>query len=110
MLHQSIFRDSSKPLTSPSSMENTPSWNPLDCLAWLLTHSFGISLVYPGSMGLMGMLVERPLLEGRSKLSQEGGQRFKVVARNGHEIDTMFVQQRARLSYFCTLKMMVYIH
>ena len=49
-------------------------------------------------MGLMGMLVERPLLEGRSKLSQEGGQRFKVVARNGNEIDTMFVQQRTRLS------------
>ena len=50
-------------------------------------------------MGLMGMLVERPLLEGRSKLSQEGGQRFKVVARNGNEIDTMFVQQRTRLSF-----------
>jgi len=88
--------DSSKPLSSPSSLENTPTWHPLDCLAWLLTHSFGISLVYPGSMGLMGMLVERPLLEGRSKLSQEGGQRFKVVARNGNEIDTMFVQQRTR--------------
>ena len=50
-------------------------------------------------MGLMGMLVERPLLEGRSKLSQEGGQRYKVVARNGNEIDTMFVQQRTRLPY-----------
>jgi hypothetical protein len=33
-------------------------------------HSFGISLVYPGSMGLMGMLVERTLLEGRTKLMQ----------------------------------------
>ena len=99
ILHKSIFRDSSKPLTSPSTPENSPSWHPLDCLAWLLTHSFGISLVYPGSMGLMGMLVERPLLEGRSKLSQEGGQRFKVVARNGNEIDTMFVQQRTRLPY-----------
>ena len=93
-----FFRDSSKPLSSPSSPENTPSWHPLDCLAWLLTHSFGISLVYPGSMGLMGMLVEKPLLEGRSKLSQEGGKRFKVVARDGNEIDTMFVQQRTRLS------------
>ena len=71
----------------------------MDCLAWLLTHSFGISLVYPGSMGLMGMLVEKPLLEGRTKLSQEGGQRYKIVARDGNEIDTMFVQQRTRLAF-----------
>ena len=72
----------------------------MDCLAWLLTHSFGISLVYPGSMGLMGMLVEKPLLEGRTKLSQEGGQRYKIVARDGNEIDTMFVQQRTRLAFY----------
>ena len=100
MAYRSLCRDSSKPLTSPSSLENTPTWHPMDCLAWLLTHSFGISLVYPGSMGLMGMLVEKPLLEGRTKLSQEGGQRFKIVARDGNEIDTMFVQQKTRLVFY----------
>jgi len=68
---------------------------PMDLLAWLLTHSFGISLVYPGSMSLMRMLVERPLMEGRSKLVLEnGGERNKVATMDGNMIDTMFVDQR----------------
>ena len=44
----------------------------------------------------MGMLVERPLLEGRTKLLQDGGSRNKVVTRDGNQIDTMFLQQRNR--------------
>ena len=62
-------------------------------------------------MSIMGMLVEKPLLEGRTRLVQvrgqqflllflfllqEGGKRHKIVTRDGNEIDTMFVQQGAR--------------
>jgi len=86
--------DGSKPVL-PSSARSKGPWGITDLVAWLLTHSFGISLVYPGSMGIMGMLVEKPLLEGRTKLLQEdGGKRHKVVTSDGNEIDTMFVQQK----------------
>lgn len=88
--------DSSKPRRSLTSSTVGSMWGPMDVTAWVLTHTFGISLVYPGSMGIMGMLVERPLLEGRTKLLQEGGKRHKVVTASGNEIDTMFVQQRAK--------------
>jgi len=88
--------DQSKPLVYLSSTKSDSLMKmPMDLLAWLLTHSFGISLVYPGSMSLMRMLVERPLMEGRTKLVLEnGGERFKVVTRDRNEIDTMFVDQR----------------
>ena len=52
-------------------------------------------MVYPGSMSLMRMMLERPLLEGRTKLVLEhGGERSKVVTGDGNEIDTMFVDMR----------------
>jgi len=68
---------------------------PLDLLSWCLTHSFGLKLVYPGSIGLLQAMVERPLMDGRMKLIEEhAGQRFKLVTRDKNEIDTMFVEQR----------------
>lgn len=52
-------------------------------------------MVYPGSMSLMRMMLERPLLEGRTKLVLEHrGERCKVVTGDGNEIDTMFVDMR----------------
>ena len=63
----------------------------------MMTRSFGISLVYPGSMALMRMMLERPLLDGRTKLVMDhGGDRAKVVTGDGNEIDTMFVDMRDR--------------
>ena len=45
-----------------------------------MTHSFGISLVYPGSMDLMKMILDKPLMEGRTKLVMDHlGERSKVV-------------------------------
>ena len=89
-------RDTSKPLSYITKNESkTKIKSPYDILAWLLTHSVGISLVYPGSMSLMRMMLERPLLEGRTKLVLEhGGERCKVVTGDGNEIDTMFVDMR----------------
>lgn len=89
--------DQSKPhsISLSHSTNHSVTQLPVDMLAWLLTHTFGISLVYPGSMSLMKMLVEKPLLEGRSKLYLEhGGQRSKVMTRDGNYIDTMYVDQR----------------
>jgi len=68
---------------------------PSDLLAWLLTHSFGLSLVYPGSMLLMQTLIERQLLEGRTKLVLENkGRRNKVVTMDDNEIDTIYIEQK----------------
>ena len=62
-----------------------------------MTHSFGISLVYPGSMDLMKMMLEKPLMDGRTKLVTENmGERSKVVTWDRNEIDTMFVDRRGK--------------
>ena len=79
-------------------LNNTRIEGLYDILAWCMTHSFGISLVYPGSMSLMKMMLERPLLEGRSKLLEQGGERSKVVSGDGNHIDTMFVDMRKKSS------------
>ena len=93
-----IRRDVSKPNSYIASRSNRSNIEgPNDILAWLMAHSFGISLVYPGSMSLMKMMLERPLLEGRTKLVQDfNGERSKVVTGDGNEIDTMFVDLRNR--------------
>ena len=56
-----------------------------------------MSLVYPGSMGVMGLLLETPLLEGRTKLHLEyNGTRSKIRTRDNNDIDTMFVNQSSK--------------
>lgn len=87
--------DGSKPrlFLQSGTKRGLSSW-PMDVMAYLMTHSFGISLVYPGSMGLMRLLVEGPLLEGRSKLLLEyGGQRLKIRTRDKNDIDAMYISQ-----------------
>ena len=91
-----LFRDGSKPNLQPSNT-NSSIEGPMDCLAWLMTHSFGISLVYPGSMALMKMMLEKPLMDGRTKLVVDHlGERSKVVTWDRNEIDTMFVDMRKK--------------
>ena len=60
--------------------------------------------MYPGSMSLMKMLIEKPLTEGRTKLLlEQGGERFKVGTMDGNMIDTMFVDHRTKNSNGDTL-------
>jgi len=67
----------------------------LDLVSWLMTYSFGLSLVYPGSLSLMQMLIERQLLEGRTALLRDyKAARSKVVTMEGNSIDTIFVDRR----------------
>jgi pimeloyl-ACP methyl ester carboxylesterase len=84
------IRKSIPVVTSPG----TSLFSITDILAKLLTNSFGISLVYPGSMSLMSLVLEAPLLEGRCKLILEhAAQRNKVRTRDDNTIDTMFVNR-----------------
>jgi len=65
-----------------------------DMLARLLTNTFGISLVYPGSMSLMRMVLEGALLEGRCKLVMEHqAVRNKIRTIDKNTIDTMYVNR-----------------
>lgn len=70
---------------------------PFDVAAYLAIHSFGLRMIYPGSLGLFQSHFHPMLVEGRQRLVQEhGGRRRKVQTMDGNEIDTMFVDNRSR--------------
>lgn len=68
---------------------------PCKILTYLVAHTFGVKLMYPGSVKLMQYMLYPALLQGRGKLVTENhGERFKLRSRDGNEIDTMFVDNR----------------
>lgn len=68
---------------------------PLRAAAWMVVHSFGIKLVYPGSMSMIQSSISGALADGRAKLLLEtGGERFKVETLDGNCIEVMFVDRR----------------
>jgi len=72
---------------------------PLDVFCWIFTHTFGLKLVYPGSIKMLQALMERALMDGRMKLLEEhGGERFKLVTRDNNQIDAMFVEQKKKVN------------
>jgi len=63
--------------------------------AWLMVNSFGISLVYPGSLRLIQAGISEALVQGRAKLVLEkGGKRFKLKTADKNELDVMFFDRR----------------
>uniref|UniRef100_A0A3B5R3P5 Abhydrolase domain containing 16A, phospholipase n=1 Tax=Xiphophorus maculatus TaxID=8083 RepID=A0A3B5R3P5_XIPMA len=68
---------------------------PCHVIGFLIAHSFGRRMLYPGSVGLLQKAM-RPMLQGgQAKLIEEyDGERNKLVACDGNEIDTMFVDRR----------------
>lgn len=70
---------------------------PCQIVAYLAAHTFGIRMVYPGSISLLGYIMSPVLLEGRVKLVEEnGGVRHKLQTRDGNDIDSFFVDRRNR--------------
>ncbi|XP_061675745.1 phosphatidylserine lipase ABHD16A isoform X2 [Syngnathoides biaculeatus] len=68
---------------------------PCHIVSFLIVHSFGRRMLYPGSVGLLQKAMRPMLLQGQAKLIEEfDGQRNKLVACDGNEIDTMFVDRR----------------
>ncbi|XP_058461405.1 phosphatidylserine lipase ABHD16A [Malaya genurostris] len=86
---------------------NKPLWIsslPCQIVAYLAIHSFGIRMIYPGSVRLVQSYIEPMLLQGRTKLITEyGGKRNKVKTSDGNEIDTVFVDNRNKSSNGRTL-------
>uniref|UniRef100_A0A8C7V408 Abhydrolase domain containing 16A, phospholipase n=1 Tax=Oncorhynchus mykiss TaxID=8022 RepID=A0A8C7V408_ONCMY len=62
---------------------------------FLIAHSFGRRMLYPGSVFLLQRAMRPMLQQGQARLIEEcEGQRNKLVACDGNEIDTMFVDRR----------------
>uniref|UniRef100_A0A6Q2YV14 AB hydrolase-1 domain-containing protein n=1 Tax=Esox lucius TaxID=8010 RepID=A0A6Q2YV14_ESOLU len=63
--------------------------------SFLIAHSFGRRMLYPGSVYLLQKAMRPMLQQGQARLVEEcEGQRNKLVACDGNEIDTMFVDRR----------------
>ncbi|XP_056618269.1 phosphatidylserine lipase ABHD16A [Triplophysa dalaica] len=68
---------------------------PCHILSYLIVHSFGRRMLYPGSVGLLQKAMRPMLQQGLARLVEEyEGQRNKLVACDGNEVDTMFVDRR----------------
>jgi len=64
--------------------------------AWLMLHSFGIKLIYPGSIQLLQASISGTLQDGRAQLViDKGGKRYKVIASDGNTIDLMAFDKRS---------------
>ncbi|CAH0577810.1 unnamed protein product [Chrysodeixis includens] len=69
----------------------------IQVLAFVATHTFGLRLIYPGSLGVLQVLLWGALLQGRAQLVENhNGQRSKLKTADGNTIDTMFVDQRGQ--------------
>lgn len=67
----------------------------LQILAFFATHTFGLRLIYPGSLAIVQIMLKKPLLDGRTQLVEEyDGQRAKLITADKNAIDTMFVDKR----------------
>ncbi|XP_017736770.1 PREDICTED: protein ABHD16B isoform X2 [Rhinopithecus bieti] len=63
--------------------------------SYALAHSLGRWLVYPGSLSLMRRVLLPLLQHGQERLVERyHGRRAKLVACDGNEIDTMFMDRR----------------
>ncbi|XP_074649625.1 phosphatidylserine lipase ABHD16A-like [Tubulanus polymorphus] len=81
---------------STSRSASTIRTLPCQVISYVMAHTFGRRMVYPGTTGLVSALMSSMLLEGRGKLIEEyRGDRAKLIARDANEIDTMFVDRRA---------------
>lgn len=68
---------------------------PAQLVSYVLAHSLGRWLVYPGSVFLMTRALLPLLQQGQERLVvRYGGRRAKLVACDGNEIDTMFMDRR----------------
>lgn len=77
---------------------------PCQIAAYVAIHTFGIRMIYPGSVWLLQSYVEPMLIEGRTKLvTQCNGQRNKVKTADGNEIDTIIVDNRNKTTNGKTL-------
>ncbi|XP_024946678.1 protein ABHD16A isoform X2 [Cephus cinctus] len=62
--------------------------------AYVIAHTFAIKIMYPGCVTLVIWAMHQPLLQGRTNLMKNGGERYKLLTADNNVIDTMFVDKR----------------
>lgn len=69
--------------------------SPCSIAAFVAIHTFGLKMIYPGSIKLIQKYLHPMLVQGRAKLVLENqAVRNKVGTAEGNEIDTIFVDNR----------------
>ena len=71
---------------------------PCKLLSYIVAHTFGIKMIYPGSVSVINWAFRSTLLKGRMDLIKRGGERYKLLTEDNNEIDTMFIDQRNKTS------------
>ncbi|ALC44012.1 CG1309 [Drosophila busckii] len=68
---------------------------PCEVIAYLAINTFGLSMIYPGSVKLLQKFMMPMLISGRAKLIEDdNGIRNKVKTIDSNEIDTLFIDNR----------------
>ncbi|KAI2802966.1 Protein abhd16a [Blomia tropicalis] len=64
-------------------------------VSWLMAHTIGRIMLYPGSLDIFQIALSNALVTGRQFLIENyGASRYKLEARDGNKIDCIFVDQR----------------
>uniref|UniRef100_A0A8B9KKB4 Abhydrolase domain containing 16A n=1 Tax=Astyanax mexicanus TaxID=7994 RepID=A0A8B9KKB4_ASTMX len=93
----SLLKPEPKHRGAADSLLNSVRTLPCHIISYLIAHSFGRRMLYPGSVGLLQKAMRPMLQQGQARLIEEyDGQRNKLVACDGNEIDTMFVDRRGQ--------------
>lgn len=79
-----------------TSVRGSVNWiSPCSVAAYVAINTFGLRMIYPGSIKLIQKFLNPMLVQGRAKLVMEhNGVRNKLETTDGNEIDTMFVDNR----------------
>ncbi|XP_014277895.1 phosphatidylserine lipase ABHD16A [Halyomorpha halys] len=84
----------SKKVEPRKSMFSSIISSPCSIIGYLVLHTVGIRMIYPGSITLLNMLLSSALIDGRKSLVSKNGQRFKLRTPEGNTVDTMLIDKR----------------
>ncbi|EEB18080.1 protein BAT5, putative [Pediculus humanus corporis] len=83
--------------TSRSSAYDTITSIPCQVLSFLAAKTFGIKMVYPGSIRTLQYFMFSVILRGRGKLIVDyNAERFKLRTRDDNDIDTIVIDRRGK--------------
>lgn len=94
--------NTSKKVAVVTSARGSINWvSPCSIVGFLAIHTFGLRMIYPGSIKLIQKFLHPMLVQGRAKLVLENHAiRYKIETADGNHIDTIFVDNRNAKSNF----------
>ncbi|KAH8323968.1 hypothetical protein KR074_002425 [Drosophila pseudoananassae] len=93
---KALTGDTKKPVVTASRKEPLKlSTLPCEVIAYLAINTFGLSLIYPGSVKLLQKFMRPMLISGRAKLIEDdNGIRYKIKTIDSNDIDALFIDNR----------------